>query len=154
MAYNEAETTIGHGWNVLYAANLAGLSSGTPIDGTTGVHFPDGELGEMEITNDDTADFMKDYHPGLYDPGTVAFTYKFGKTQYAVVEAVYQECTVAATRATAASRYWKIVAPDGSFATFKGFLKKHAITDSDQEDALEVECEIRVRGKITFTAGT
>jgi hypothetical protein len=150
MPYSDTEHTIGHGFNVAYADTLAGLSSGTSIDGTTDVHLPESELGESEITNDDTPDFQKDFLPGLYDPGTVSFSYKYGKTLFATVEALYQLAAVAATRVSA-TKFWKVTLPDGSTATFKGFLKKHSLPSAGQEDAITCECEIRVRSKITFT---
>lgn len=147
MAYNRDEHAIGYGKKIAYSATEGG--SYTEVDGTVEVNLPERELGTAEATNDDSPDFHKDYLPGLYEPGTVSFTYRYGKTLFAAVETVFQLANVAATRASA-TKFWKVTLPEGSTATFKGFLVKHDLP-MEIEDVITVEAEIQVIGKITFT---
>ena len=149
MPYARDEHIIGHAKQLSYGDTLVGAT--TRVFGTREVNLPERELGTAEVTNDDTPDFHKDYIPGLYEPGTVSFTYLYAKSQFAALEAIYQLATVAATRASA-TKFWKVTLPDASTATFKGFLTKHDLP-METEDEVVVEAEIQVVGKITFTAG-
>lgn len=150
MAFDRAETIIGAGKRLAYCAT----SNGTFISvfGTVDISLPERELGVSEITNDDSPDFHKDYIPGLYEPGTIPFTYRYTKTQFALLEAIYQLATVAATRASA-TKYWKVTLGDGSVAAFQGFLTKHDLPVEGEEDSPVVECELQVIGKMTWTSG-
>jgi hypothetical protein len=148
MAYERDEHILGFGKKLAYSATLGGTY--IEIDGTQEVNLPERELGAAETTNDDSAAFHKDYIPSLYEPGTVSFTYVYGKTVFAAVEAVFQLASVAATRADA-SKFWKVTLSDGSIAAFQGFITKHDLP-AELEDAIVVEGEIQVVGPMTFTA--
>lgn len=147
MAYNRAEHMIGYGKKLAYGDTL--IAATTEIDGTQEVNLPERELGTAEITNDDSPDFHKDYMPGLYEPGNVSFTYVYGRTIFAAVETIFQLANAAGTRASA-TKFWKVTLPDLSTASFQGFLVKHDLP-AELEDAVVVEGEIQVIGKITFT---
>lgn len=149
MSFQEAEVQIGHKKQIAYSATD---SSYLKVDGTIEINLPEAELGESEITNDDTADFGKDYQPALYEPGTVTVSYVYTKTQFALIEAKFQQARVAATRA-AATMFWQTTLPDGSTAKFKGYIKSHKLP-MDQEGTLVSEFEIRVRTKITYAPPT
>jgi hypothetical protein len=155
MPFNRNEVTPAIGKQLAYADTLAGTY--TRIFGTQEINLPERELGNDEITNDDSPDFHKDYVPGLYEPGTVSFSYVYGKTQFAAVEALFQLATVAANRsATTGSlnptKYWKATLADGSVAAFKGWVTKHDLP-TEIEGQLIVEGEIQTSGKMSFTAG-
>lgn len=148
MPYAREEHVLGHAKQIAYGDTLATATN--TIFGTREVSLPERELGTADITNDNSPDFHKDYLPALYEPGTVSFTYVYAKTVFAQVEAIYQLATVAATRVSA-TKFWKVTLPDGSTATFRGFLLKHDLP-MESEDAIVVESEIQVIGKIVFTA--
>lgn len=145
--YNDSETVIGHGKELAYSDTENGTY--TPIPGTIEVNLPERELGESEILNDDSEHYHKDYLPSVFDPGTISFTYQYGKTAFAEVEALFQLASATATRASA-TKWWRITSPDGSTSKVRGFLKSHNLP-MEQEDAVVVEAEIRCRGKMTFT---
>lgn len=149
MAYDREEHIIGHGKHIAYGDTAIGTF--TNVDGTIEVTLPERELGTTELTNDDSPDFHKDYMPSLYEPGSVSFTYRYGKTVFAALEGIYQLASAAGTRASA-TKFWKVTLPDGSVAAFRGFLTKHDLP-VEQEDSPVVEAEIQVAGKMTFTAG-
>jgi hypothetical protein len=148
MAYERDEHILGFGKKLAYSATSGGTY--IEIDGTQEVNLPERELGAAEITNDDSVAYHKDYIPALYEPGTVSFTYVYGKTVFAAVEAVFQLASVAATRADA-TKFWKVTLSDGSIAAFQGFITKHDLP-AELEDAIVVEGEIQVVGPMTFTA--
>lgn len=148
MAYDRTEHILGYGKHLFYgAANPAT----TPVYGTIDIQLPERELGTAEITNDDSPNYHKDYIPALYEPGKVPFTYRYGRTLFAALEAIFLLASVTATRASA-TKWWKVTLPDGSTAVFQGFLTKHDLP-TQLEDSPVVEAEIQVIGMMTFTAG-
>lgn len=152
--FAESEAVINHGKHIAYGDDVTTPTYIT-VAGTTDVDLPDRELGQSDVTNDDTADFHKDSIPGMFAPGKASFKYRYGKTQFAAIEAVYQLATVAATRgggAGGAIKKWKVTIPDGSTATFRGYLTKHSLPMEGDDDSPVCECEIAVKGKITYTA--
>ncbi len=146
-AYNRSEHIIGHGKKLAFSNTQNGTF--TNVAGTVEVNLPERELGASEITNDDSPDFHKDYQPGMYEPGTVGFTYQYGKTQFAELEAIFQLATVANTRASA-TKWWRLTLPDGAVAKWQGFLTKHDLP-VEGEDGPIVEGEMQVIGKVIYT---
>ena len=147
MPIDNDEVIIGHGKHIAHSADGVTYSD---VAGTIEVNLPERELGAAEITNDDSPDFTKEYMPGMYEPGTVSFTYRYNKTGFAALEAIYQLATVAATRGSA-TKFWKVTLPDGSESTFKGFLTAHNLP-VEGEDSPIVEAEIQIVGKMVYTA--
>ena len=148
MAYIPSEHTIGHGKKIEYAAVQA-MTSAVQIFGTTEINFPESELSATDFTNDDSPSYHKEYEPGMYEPGTVGFTYVFSKTEYTKVETIFQLATVTATRASA-KKYFRITLADGSAVVFPGFITKNNVSGA-QEDGVMVEAEIQVTGPRVFT---
>lgn len=148
--FNRDEAIIPHGKHIAFSDTLGGAY--TNVDGTIDISLPERELGASEITNDDSPDFHKDYIPGMYEPGTIGFTYLYTKTGFADVEAVFQLASASATRANA-TKFWKITLPDGSTGIVQGFLTKHSLPLEGDEDSPVVECELQTLGKLTFAAG-
>lgn len=149
MPAHDSEYIISHGKHIAYSDTENGTY--VTIEDTREISFPEAELGSAETTNDSTPDFRKDYIPGLYEPGTISFTYVYGKTQFAAIEALFQLASVAGTR-NSATKYWKITLSDGSTGIVRGFLTKHTLPGSEGEDVHVCECEIQCRGKLTFAA--
>lgn len=149
MPYDRDEHILGHAKRIAYGDTLIAISN--DVFGTIDINLPERELESEELTNDDSPDFHKDYMPGLYEPGTVGFSYRYAKTMFTALEAVYQLATVAGTRADA-TKFWKVTLPDGSTAIFSGFLKAHNLPVEGATSPV-VEAEIQVIGKITWAAG-
>jgi hypothetical protein len=146
------EVIIPHGKHIAYSDTLGG--SYTNVDGTVDVNLPERELGASEITNDDSPDFHKDYIPGMYEPGTVGFTYRYNKTGFAALETIFQLASATGTRASA-TKYWKVTIPDGgSTAIFRGFMTAHTLPMEGDEDSPIVEVELQVNGKIAYAAAS
>ena len=124
----------------------------TAIAKTQKVTLPEAELGKAESTHDGSPDAHKEYLPTLYEPGTMKVTYEYTAAQFAVCEGIRLLATDAATRASA-TKFWKVLLPDGSAGLVKGFITKHAAAEFDLETVPTVDIEIQCSGKMTFTAG-
>jgi hypothetical protein len=148
MPYTPSEHNIGHGKKLEFS-DASNFSSPTQIFGTVSVPLPERELGASEKTNDDSPDYHKEYQPGLYEPGTVDFTYNYAKTEFEKVETLFALAQVAATRASA-TKYWRLTLPDGSTAVWQGFITANNLP-AEQEDTLVCEASMQVTGKMTFT---
>jgi hypothetical protein len=146
--FDRDQAIIGHGKKLSWSDTLAGTY--VKFAGTIDIDLPSRELGAAEITNDDSEDFHKDYQPGMYEPGTLPFTYTYSAEGFAAIETLFQLATVAATRPTA-TKFWKIELPDGAVASFRGFLTKNDWPSPGQDETAECEAEIQVIGKMTFT---
>lgn len=144
---NNSEVIIGHGKTLEYSDNGADW---TKVPGTIDINLPERELGAAEITNDDSPDFTKEYQPGMYEPGTVSFTYRYNKTGFAALETIFQLATAAETRAQA-TKSWRVTLPDGSRTVFDGFLTAHNLPVEGGEESPIVEAEIQVTGKMAFS---
>lgn len=145
---DSTDPIIGHGKSLAYSDTEQGQY--TPIPKTIEVNLPERELSASETTNDDSADFHKEYIPGLYEPGTVSFTYRYTAAGFAIVEDLYALAQDAGTRSDAI-KWWKVTLPDGSTAVFQGFITANNLP-AEQEDALVSEGELQVTGPMTFTA--
>jgi hypothetical protein len=154
-AFTRAEAAIGYGKRLQFSD--AGSTWNT-LFGTVDVQLPERDLGEAELTNDDSPDFHKDYLPGLFEPGEVSGSYRYTRSMYAHMESLYQRATVAANRpsdaATPVLLFWKCTLTDGAVATWRGFIKTHNLP-TEIEGVLTVEFSIKVSGKMTFaTSGS
>jgi len=146
---DNSEVIIGHAKKLFYSDD--GLAW-TKVRGTIEVNLPERELIASEITNDDSPDYTKEYIPGMYEPGTVGFTYRYNKTGFAALETIFQLASASGTRDQAV-KTWKVELPDGSTAVFDGFLTSHNLP-IEGEDSPVVEGEIQIVGKMTWTSSS
>ncbi len=149
MPFARNEVTNAHGKRLSYSDTLIGAR--TEVFGTVDVNLPERELEEEDVTSDDSPDFTKEFDPALYDPGEVGFTYKYTKTQFTALETLFQLASAVLTRKDA-TKFWKILYPDGSSAIFQGYLKAHNLP-GEGATTLQAEGAIRVKGKVTWAAG-
>jgi hypothetical protein len=147
MAYTPAEHQIGHGKKLEWADDVD-FTSPTQIFGTVSVPIPERELGASEKTNDSSPDYHKEYQPGLYEPGTLDFSYNYAMTEFEKVETLYALAKVPATRASA-TKFWRLTLPDGSVAKWKGFITANNLP-AEQEDTLVCEASMQCSGAMTF----
>ncbi len=152
MAFTRSEVILGYGKHIAYADSAGG--SYTNVDGTQDIQLPERELGESEITNDDSGDYHRDFIPALYDAGVVTFTYVYTKSQFAALDTIFQLGTTANGRGLGTGgcqKYWKVTLPDGSTAKFTGYLRKHDLPTTIDESPV-VNVEIRVNSKMTYSS--
>lgn len=155
MPIDNAEVIIGHAKHIAYSDSPPAIAAYITVSGTVDVSLPERELGQSEITNDDSLNFHKEYIPALYEPGTISFTYRYTRTQFTALESIFQLASAAATRgggAGGAIKLWKVTLPDGSTGVIEGFLTAHNLPVEGAEDSPVVECEVQTRGKMTWTA--
>jgi len=147
MPFDRDECIIGYGKRLSYSDT----ENGTYVEvfGTIDVTLPERELGKAEITNDDSPDYHKDYIPGLYEPGTVPFTYRYTATIFADLEDLFMLASDTGTRGQA-TKWWKCVLADGAEYKWRGFLMKNNLP-TEIEGSPVVEAEIQVGGKMQTT---
>jgi predicted secreted protein len=94
-----------------------------------------------EVTPHKTADWYREFKPGLIDPGDVKFkmNYVTDSTTQAAVEADFNDAVI---------HNWQIVFPDSSGVAFKAFPTEFA-RDSPGEDAITISVTLAITGAIT-----
>lgn len=148
-APSASEHIIGFGKKLSYCTTVNG--SYTDVYNTRNITAPQTQLGSAEITNDNSPNRTKARIPGLYDPGTVSFTYVYSRTQFAALQTLLAGGTSQAG-AAAATLFWKITYADGSVLAFQGYLTKNDLP-AELEGELVSEGEIQATTVPTFTAG-
>lgn len=125
----------------------------TRITKCVSINFPDINTGSVEDTTLDTTSWIKEFTPGLMDPGKVTF-----RARYA--DALHE--TLDGYRSGQNVLYWRTQLPLRGSQTVKtkieyqGFLTRVRITEAtaDENNKLELECEIQVTGSYTVTKGS
>lgn len=140
MPFADSEVIIGYGKNLAYSDTSGGTF--TNVEGTIDIQLPERELAAEEYTHDDSPSGHKEFTPGLFDPGTATFSYRYTKSQFATLETLFAGKSV---------KFWKVTIPGGSTAVFKGFIVSHSLP-LELEGSPVVEAEIQVNGAMTFTA--
>jgi hypothetical protein len=102
----------------------------------------------VDKTNHGSSDAFRDKTPGLVDPGVISFKCLLSKTQYAALESQLR-----------VNQYWKVTWPlatgesTASKLVAAGWLSKlKQVIPLDKQT--EIEGEITVSGKPTFTSGS
>jgi len=110
----------------------------TVVANVTAVSFPDGEIEEVEITDDQSPDNTRQFGPGWADPGEVNVTYNYRSSTFLIIENLKSD-----------AMFWTITVRGGTVA-FPGFVKSNN-HDGDLDSTAEAEFTIRVTGKPVFT---
>lgn len=148
MPLNRSQIRSAHGKRLAYCDTLVGTY--LDVFGTVDINLPERTLEEEEVTNDDSADFTKDFEPGLYDPGEAGFTYKYTDDMWALLEAIFLLASVPLTREDA-TKFWKVTFPSGATAIFSAYIKSHNLP-LEGATTPTVEGSLRVKSKITWAA--
>src|SRR4051812_47142549 len=113
--------TVGYGSIIAYSTDG---SSYTTVAQTVDLTGPEPEVGEINITNNDSPANTKEYIPGMIEPGELEFEVVYKKAVCAALYAMFGD---------GIAYFWKETYPDGSTWVFKGFLKKFG-TETETED--------------------
>lgn len=136
---NEHAETFGM---TLHYGNSGGAAS-TALAGIKAFRsLPTLTADEFETTRVDQAEPIKEFAPGLGDPGTLGVTLGFKKTQIATLYTLFRQM-----------KSWKITFSDGSTETFEGWIKMIG-KEAPNGDETVVPVDIRVTGPATFAAAT
>ena len=134
-----SDATLGYGSALSYS--LAGTVF-TEIAQTVDLAGPEPEVGDVNITNNDSPDNTKEYIPGMIEPGEQTF------------EVIYKKAVCAAVYALMGIIYfWEETYPDGSKWAFKGYVKGFGTEAPTEDEAIRNTITIKLTTKPVFTAG-
>jgi len=128
-----------------YATDNAGAGSVT-VALVLDLTPPKYEVEDIDVTTHDSPEndaglVVKQYTPGVVEPGQVDLVIQFAKTQHATMLAL-----------VGAEKFWKITYPDGSYdGWFPGYIKSFG-KEASTKGVIMVPCTIKVSGEWTFTA--
>lgn len=131
-----------------YGASLAwGTTPGslTDIIQIRDISGPSVEVGEVDITNQDSANEFKEWLPGFADAGEVEFNVVYTKAQCASLYSIVANGDI---------YYFVLTLRDGSTWAFYGFIKNFGTEVEYEDSVIENEISIRVTGKPTFAVGS
>ncbi len=116
----------------------------TAVAQTVDLSGPEPEVGEVNITNNDSPDNTKEYLPGMIEPDELEFEVIYKKTQAATLYGLFGNGIV---------YFWQITYPDNSNWKFKGFLNAFGTEAPTEDEAIRNTVGIKLTSKPTFTAG-
>jgi len=138
----ESSATMAYGSVIAYSETD---SSYDPIAQSKDLAGPAPEVGDVNITNNDSPDNTKEYHPGMIEPGELEFQLVYKKDVCAELYGLLGDETV---------YYWQETWPDGSTWKFKGYIKSFGTEGETEDGMLENSCTIKLTNKPVFAAGS
>lgn len=105
---------------------------------------PSPEVGDINITNNDSPDNCKEYKPGMIEPGELEFELIYTKAQCATLYGKFGDDTV---------YFWRETYPDGSTWKFQGYIKSFGTEGETEDGALTNSVTIKLTTKPAFVAG-
>lgn len=131
--------TAGYGAALAYGAALG--SETTDIAQITDVNWTGYTSDDVDITNQDSSNGIREFLCGLTDPGNCEWEMVFKKAELTAAISVLR-----------ANKYWKITLSDTSTIQFYGYWADLGVA-SPLGDAVKITgCRAKVSGSITFTA--
>ncbi len=137
---------IGYGLTLGYCTTSGG--SYTAVANPSDVTPPEYVIEAVDKTSHDSTNAFRDKTPGLVDPGVITFKALLSKAQYTALESQLR-----------VNQFWKITWPmatgesTASKVVAAGWLSKLK-TVLPLAGATEIEGEVTVTGKPTFTSGS
>lgn len=104
------------------------------------ITFPSMEYEQVEATNLDSPNRIKEYLNGLCEPGDFGFSQRYSEA--------YLDRLLDLRGAT---HNWKITLPDGSHAVVSGVVTKVELGEITGGGVMDMKVTIKARGDIVFT---
>ena len=137
-----SNVTLGFGSNLAYSTDG---TSYTDIAQTVDLEGPSPEVGDVNVTNNDSPSNTKEYVPGMIEPGEQEFTVVYSKTVCAALYGMF---------GTGVIYFWRETYPDGSKWEYKGYLKSFGTEAPTEDGAIMNTVSIKLTTKPTFTAAS
>lgn len=129
-----------YGTTLKYGAS--GGAAATQLAGIKAIGgLPTEAVDKIEVTRIDQADKIKQFAPGMIDPGEASFTLGMKRTDFVTLKGM-----------VGVMKSWKITYSEASTDTFEGFVSSLG-KDAAAGDEVTVPVTIQVSGAITFTPG-
>lgn len=131
--------TLGYGSTISIAPIAGGtVGSYVAIAQTVDLNSPASEVGDVNITNNDSPNNTKESVPGMIEPGDLEFEVVYVKAQFQ---------TLAGYRGDGNIYSFKETFPDGAVCVFPGYIKKLSLEGKTEDDALKGKITIKLNGK-------
>ena len=101
------------------------------------------EVGDINITNNDSPNNTKEYIPGMIEPGTYDFSIIYDSSLASTIEDYADATTV---------YYWRVTFPNGDKWVARGYVKKVEYSGKTEDGAVEGKISIKITGKPVLTA--
>lgn len=135
--------TVGYGSILAWSATEGGTYAA--IAQTRDLPGPEPEVGDVNITNNDSPDNTKEYIPGMIEPGELDFELVYKKAVCATLYGMFGNQVV---------YWWKETFLDGSTWKFPGYLKKFGTETETEDKEIQNNVTIKLTGKPVFAAGS
>ena len=125
--------------------NMTCADVGSVIVGhLTSVGEIEAQAEELDVTTLESTGGYREYIQGFRDSGTIELEgyHDAGDAGQKAVRAAFASGEICA---------FEVCFPDGSTATFSGFIKKHSIGSAEVDGAIGFGAVIRVSGPVTIT---
>lgn len=136
MAVTADDTDIGHG--MLFAKKTA-VDTWTTLAEVTEITLPEYSRDSVEFTHYSSPDRMREYKPGLIDPGELGIVYNLilGEADDEAVTDHIESASV---------DEWRVTFPNGATMTLKAFATSHSRA-APLEDRMTGGATFKVSGK-------
>ncbi|MEM6798003.1 MAG: phage tail tube protein [Planctomycetota bacterium] len=136
------DTTPGHSAVFAYGdeATAAASSTWTALAGVTEIGGISIEADDIDVSNMDSPEQMRQFDPGWADAGEVEVTLQFAKAQNAAVYGLFR-----------VPKGFQIMFADGSKWEFDGYVKGFG-NEIEREGIVTATATAKISGKPAFTA--
>jgi hypothetical protein len=105
------------------------------------VTLPMPEVGDVDVTNLDSANATKEYVPGLIEPGEITMQISYGETATSTLFGYLRS----------AGKYCKVTLPTAAYWMGKGYVKKFGTEEVSPEGEITNSMTFKLSEKPTYT---
>lgn len=134
--------TKGYGSILAHATTFAGTY--TAIAQTVDLAGPEPEVGDINVTNNDSPSNTKEYIPGMIEPGEQDFEVIYKKAEAAILAGMLGDGIV---------YFWRETYPDGSKWEYPAYMKKIGTEAPTEDGAIRNSITLKLTSKPVFTPG-
>jgi hypothetical protein len=131
---------LGYNSHVYYSTNG---TSYTKIGQSRDVQSPNPEVGEVNLTNNDSPNNTKEYAPGMIEPGELEFELVYKASATTTLYGLLGDGNI---------YHWAEKFADGSGFTCKGFIKSFGVETATEDEANITKVTIKLTEKPVFAA--
>ena len=148
MPTNFSSGVVAYGSIISYAT-FTNMSSGTvgtynKVAQSVDLDSPLPEVGDINLTNNDSPNNTKEYFPGMVEPGDLDFDVVFFASAHVPILNMVGNQIIYS---------WKETFTDGTTCVFPGYVKSAGVTGKTENEALKGKIKVKLTGAAVYTAG-
>lgn len=105
------------------------------------VALPMPEVADVDVTNLDSADYTKEYVPGLIEPGEITLQISYGETATSTLYTLLRT----------AGKWFKATLPSSAYWLGTGYIKKFGTEEISAEGEITNSMTVKLSAKPTYT---